>query len=36
MGITIVVLVPACYLLAKWMFDYSYGKHLKNVKLFIS
>ena len=27
--ISIAVLVPACYWLARWMFNYSFGKHLK-------
>ena len=31
--ICILVLVPACYYLAKWMFNYSYGKHLKALKM---
>jgi hypothetical protein len=26
--ITLAILVPACYYLAKWMFNYSFGKHL--------
>ena len=26
---TIIILVPACYYLAKWMCNYSFGKHLK-------
>lgn len=30
--ICIIVLVPACYFLAKWMFNYSFGKHLKTLK----
>lgn len=35
LGITIVVLSPLCYYLAIWMFDYTYGKHLKKLKLLI-
>lgn len=27
--ICIIVLVPLCYYLARWMFNYSFGKHLK-------
>jgi hypothetical protein len=27
--VSIAVLVPACYYLARWMFNYSFGKHLK-------
>lgn len=27
--IALIILVPACYYLAKWMFTYSFGKHLK-------
>ena len=27
--VCIAVLVPACYYLARWMFNYSFGKHLK-------
>lgn len=27
--VTIIILVPACYYLAKWMCNYSFGKHLK-------
>ncbi|MEO5600975.1 MAG: hypothetical protein ABIR06_08615 [Cyclobacteriaceae bacterium] len=30
LGITMLVLCPLCYYGAKWMFNYSYGKHLKN------
>jgi len=32
LGITILVMVPLCYLGAKWMFNYAYGRHLKSVK----
>ncbi len=27
--VTIIILVPVCYYLAKWMCNYSFGKHLK-------
>lgn len=27
--IAIIVMVPACWYLARWMFNYSFGKHLK-------
>jgi len=30
--ITIVVLVPVCWYMARWMFNYSFGKHLKTLK----
>jgi hypothetical protein len=30
--ITIVVLVPVCYYLAKWMNHLSFGKHLKTLQ----
>lgn len=30
--ITIAVLVPVCWYMAKWMFNYSFGKHLKTLK----
>ena len=33
--ITVLVLVPVCYYFAKWMFNYVYGKHLKNLKSII-
>ncbi len=36
LGITILVLVPVFYYVAKWMFDYAYGKHLKKIKTFIN
>ena len=32
LGITILVLVPICYFGARWMFNYAYGKHLKQLK----
>ena len=32
LGICLVVLVPACYYLARWMFNYAYGKYLKNLQ----
>lgn len=36
LAITIAVLVPLCYLSAKWMFNYAYGKHLKQIQALIS
>jgi hypothetical protein len=30
--IALVILVPACWYLTKWMFNYSFGKHLKALK----
>lgn len=30
--IAIVILVPACYYLTKWMFNLSFGKHLKGLQ----
>jgi hypothetical protein len=30
--IAVIVLVPACYYLAKWMFKCSFGKHLQALK----
>lgn len=30
--ISIIVLVPVCYYMARWMFNYSFGKHLKALK----
>lgn len=30
--ITIVILVPLCWYLARWMFNFSFGKHLKTLK----
>lgn len=35
LGITMLVLCPLCYYVAKWIFHYSYGKHLKKLKVFI-
>lgn len=32
LGVTLLVLVPLCYLAAKVMFNYAYGKHLKRLK----
>lgn len=34
--ITIAILVPVCYYLARWMFNYSFGKHLDALKVNIS
>ena len=31
LAITLIILVPACYYLAKWMSNYSFGKHLKTL-----
>lgn len=31
MLVSIAILVPACYWLARWMFNYSFGKHLKKL-----
>ncbi|HMO62680.1 MAG TPA: hypothetical protein PKC39_11810 [Ferruginibacter sp.] len=30
--ITVAVLVPLCFLLARWMFKIAYGRHLKNLQ----
>jgi len=30
--IALAVLVPACWYLTKWMFNYSFGKHMKTLK----
>jgi uncharacterized membrane protein YoaK (UPF0700 family) len=30
--VTIIVLVPLCYYLAKWMSNYAFGKHLKSLQ----
>ena len=30
--IVLLTLVPLCYYVAKWMFNYSFGKHLSNIK----
>ena len=35
LGVTLLLLVPACYYGARWMYNYAYGKHLKNLKLSI-
>lgn len=35
LGVTILILVPLCYYGARWMFNYAYGKHLKQLKLLI-
>jgi hypothetical protein len=32
LAIAIAVLVPLCWYMAKWMFNYSFGKHLKALK----
>lgn len=32
LAITLIILVPACYYLAKWMSNYSFGKHLKSLQ----
>ena len=32
LGITLLFLVPLCYFMARWMFSYAYGKHLKKLK----
>lgn len=32
LGVALVVLVPLCYYMARWMFNYAYGKHLKKIK----
>lgn len=32
LGLTVLVLVPLCYFGARWMFNYTYGKHLKQLK----
>jgi len=34
--VTIIILVPICYLIAKWMFNKSFGKHLDALKINIS
>ncbi len=31
--VTIAILVPACYYFARWMFKYSFGKHLEALKV---
>jgi len=30
--VTVLMLVPICYYMAKWMFNYVYGKHLMKLK----
>lgn len=35
LGIAIIIIAPICYFVAKWMFNYAYGKHLKKIKLLI-
>jgi hypothetical protein len=35
LGITMLVMVPLCYLGARWMFNYAYGSHLKKLKAMI-
>jgi hypothetical protein len=30
--IALAVLVPACWYVTKWMFKYSFGKHMKTLK----
>ncbi len=32
LGVCMVLLIPACYALAKWMTRYSFGKHIKTLK----
>jgi MFS family permease len=32
LGITVIVLVPLCYFGARWMFNYAYGRYLKQLK----
>jgi hypothetical protein len=32
LGITLLVMVPLCYLGARWMFNYAYGTHLEEIK----
>jgi hypothetical protein len=32
LGVTLLMLVPLCYLAARAMFNYAYGKHLKRLK----
>ncbi len=36
LGLCMVILVPACYYLAKWMFNYAYGRHLKKLRQLIA
>jgi hypothetical protein len=35
LGITLLLLVPACYYGSRWMYNYAYGKHLKKMKMLI-
>ncbi len=35
LGVTLLILVPLCYFMAKWMFNYAYGKQLKKLKSLI-
>ena len=35
LGVTILILVPVCYYLAKWIFRYVYGKYLVDIKQMI-
>jgi hypothetical protein len=35
LGFTLLLLVPLCYGMARWMFHYAYGKHLKKLKALI-
>jgi hypothetical protein len=32
LAITILVLMPICYFFSRWMFNHTYGKHLKQLK----
>lgn len=32
LAITILILMPICYYLARWMFNFTYGKYLKQLK----
>ena len=35
LGITILIFVPVCYYMAKWMFRFLYGKYLNDIKRMI-
>lgn len=35
LGITLMMMVPLCYLGARWMFNYAYGSHLEKIKAII-
>jgi hypothetical protein len=35
LAITVIVLTPVCYFLAKWMFKVAYGKHMISLKAII-